>query len=196
MLRPEPPLAADPDLAHAAVALGSNLNDPPARIAAASAALAALPGTRLLRRSSLYRSRPMGPTDQPAYLNAVAVLETALTPHALLAALLAEERHHGRVRNAAARNGPRTLDLDLLLYDAVQLDTPDLRLPHPGIAARDFVLVPLLEVWPDAVIPGRGPASGLLPGCGSYGLELLPGTGPQGWPPAATPGRGPLHERS
>lgn len=135
------------------VGLGGNLGDPARQVGAALDALAALPKTRLEARSRLYGSRPMGPPDQPDYVNAVARLRTALAPHALLDALQAIEQRAGRQRGAT-RWGPRTLDLDLLLYgDACRADER-LTLPHPGIAERPFVLVPLAELDPGLSIPG------------------------------------------
>jgi 2-amino-4-hydroxy-6-hydroxymethyldihydropteridine diphosphokinase len=115
----------------------------------------------------------MGPADQPDYVNAVAQVATRLSPEDLLSALLAIERRQGRERNPAQRNGPRTLDLDLLLHgDAVRSD-PDLTLPHPGAHERDFVLVPLAEIAPDLVIPGRGAVRDLLVGCAGHGVRPL-----------------------
>jgi 2-amino-4-hydroxy-6-hydroxymethyldihydropteridine diphosphokinase len=124
--------------------------------------LKALPGTRVRRCSSLYRTAPVGEPDQPDFINAVVQIETALDPLEVLDALLAIERRHGRVRSR--RNAPRTLDLDLLLYDDRTIDTPGLQLPHPRMHERAFVLLPLAEIAPDASIPGRGPVAALLPG--------------------------------
>jgi 2-amino-4-hydroxy-6-hydroxymethyldihydropteridine diphosphokinase len=126
----------------------------------AFAALARLPSTRLMARSSLYRTAPVGKLDQPDFVNAVARLETALAPEALLQALLAIEGSQGRVRGE--RNAPRTLDLDLLLYDDLVLDRPGLTLPHPRLHERAFVLVPLAELDPALRVPGRGPLRALL----------------------------------
>ena len=142
------------------VALGSNLNDPAAQVNAGFAALGALPATRVSARSSLYRSAPVGYVDQPDFINAVAALETALAPRALLEALLAIERRHGRVREFL--NAPRTLDLDVLLYGELQLREHGLTIPHPRMHERAFVLLPLAEVAPRCVIPGRGTVAGLL----------------------------------
>lgn len=138
----------------ACVALGANIGEPLRQIEAAFAALAALPGTRLVVRSSLYRSAPVGYADQPDFINAVAVIETALAPHALLDALLAIERRHGRVREFP--NAPRTLDLDIVLYGDVVLQEPGLTIPHARMLERAFVMVPLAEIAPDAVVPGQG----------------------------------------
>jgi 2-amino-4-hydroxy-6-hydroxymethyldihydropteridine diphosphokinase len=104
----------------------------------------------------------VGEPDQPDFINAVVQIETALDPLEVLDALLAIERRHGRVRSR--RNAPRTLDLDLLLYDDRTIDTPGLQLPHPRMHERAFVLLPLAEIAPDASIPGRGPVAALLPG--------------------------------
>ncbi len=150
-------------MSRAWIGLGSNLDAPRRQIEGAFAELEALPGTRLEGRSSLYSSSPMGPADQPDYVNAVALLETDLAPLVLLDALQAIEARHGRVRER--RWGPRTLDLDLLLYDERVMATPRLTLPHPGIGERDFVLLPLMEIAGDIEIPGRGRASRLLAQC-------------------------------
>jgi 2-amino-4-hydroxy-6-hydroxymethyldihydropteridine diphosphokinase len=144
----------------AAVALGSNLEDPQEQVRRGFEELAALPATRLIARSRLHRTAPVGYADQPDFVNACALLETELAPRALLDALLAIERAHGRVR--AIPNGPRTLDLDIVLYGDRQLHEAGLEVPHPRAHERAFVLEPLLEVWPDAVIPGRGRAADLL----------------------------------
>lgn len=142
------------------IALGSNLDDPVAQVQSGFAALAVLPGTRLGAQSSLYRSAPMGYRDQPDFINAVAAIETTLTPRALLEALLAIEHSHGRVREFA--NAPRTLDLDVLLYAGIEMHEHGLTIPHPRMHERAFVLVPLAEIAPHCTIPGRGPVSDLL----------------------------------
>jgi 2-amino-4-hydroxy-6-hydroxymethyldihydropteridine diphosphokinase len=148
------------------IGLGANLGDPSARLRWALEQLRAL-GT-LEARSALYRSVPMGPTDQPEYCNAVAIVDTTLTPAALMEALLAIERATGRVRGV--KWGPRTLDLDLLHIDGVTLATPSLRLPHPGIAQRNFVLVPWAEIAPDLVVPGIGRLADAAAAIGAAGL--------------------------
>jgi 2-amino-4-hydroxy-6-hydroxymethyldihydropteridine diphosphokinase len=145
----------------AAVALGSNLEDPEAQVRKGFEEIAALPSTELLARSKLYRTAPVGFADQPDFVNACALVETGLAPRALLDALLALEQRHGRVRNVP--NGPRTLDLDIVLYGDRVIDEPGLKVPHPRAHERLFVLQPLLDVWPDAVIPGKGPARSLVP---------------------------------
>jgi 2-amino-4-hydroxy-6-hydroxymethyldihydropteridine diphosphokinase len=120
-------------------------------------ALGALPGTRLAAASSLYRTAPVGYADQPDFVNAVAALDTELSPRGLLDGLLAIERDAGRERSF--RNAPRTLDLDLLLYGDATLEDDVLTVPHPRMHERAFVLAPLAEIAPDAEIPGRGSAA-------------------------------------
>jgi 2-amino-4-hydroxy-6-hydroxymethyldihydropteridine diphosphokinase len=153
------------------VALGGNLGDPRRQLLDAVDALAHLPGTRLLRRSRLYRTPPWGVLEQPPFVNAAALLETTLAPHALLHALLAIEHGAGRVR--AERNGPRTLDLDLLHMEGVRLDDERLTLPHPRIAERAFVLLPLNDVAPDLLLPGQGRVADLLAMVDTQGCERL-----------------------
>jgi len=153
------------------VALGSNLDNPKEQVHRGIDALAELPQTQLTAASSLYRSAPVGNPDQADFVNAVAQLATALTPPALLAALLAIEQRFGRKRSF--RNAPRTLDLDLLLYDAQSIDVPELTVPHPRMHGRAFVLAPLLEIAPDCFIPGVGPAAGLLARCADQAIERL-----------------------
>jgi 2-amino-4-hydroxy-6-hydroxymethyldihydropteridine diphosphokinase len=126
------------------VALGSNLSDPPRQLRCAVRAIERLPGTRLSAISRVYRSAAVGPGTQPDYLNAVLRLDTSLTPQALLDALQRIEQAHGRERGE--RWGPRTLDLDLLLYDDRRIESEDLTVPHPRLGERNFVLYPLLEV--------------------------------------------------
>lgn len=155
----------------ACIGLGGNIGDVAATLRAALAAIDALPGTRLLRASRLYRTPAWGREDQPDFINAAAVVETALGPQALLEALLAIERAHGRVRDAeGGRWGPRTLDLDLLLHGGAVVDLPGLALPHPQLHARAFVLVPLAEVAPGAEVPGRGRVDALLAAVDASGI--------------------------
>ena len=144
----------------AIVGLGGNEGDAIAALRAALVGLDLLPGTRLLRASPLYRTPAWGRTDQPDFINAAAALETTLAPRDLLDRLLAVERAFGRIRAAdgSDRWGPRRLDLDILLYGDAVIDAPGLRVPHPHLHERAFALVPLLDVAPDAVIPGIGPA--------------------------------------
>ena len=158
-------------MATAYVALGANLGDPVATVNAALAALAALPQTRLSASSALYRTAPVGITEQPEFINAAARLETTLAPEVLLDALLDIEQQFGRIR--AERNGPRSLDLDVLLYDAQVIATPHLSLPHPRLHLRAFVLYPLADVAPDLVIPGRGTLAAWLPAVANQGIVRL-----------------------
>ena len=143
------------------VGLGSNLDDPRTRIADACAALAGLPGSQFVLRSSLYRTPPFGPVAQPDFVNAVAALLTKLPPLDLLASLKQIEASMGRAA-PIVRWGPRRIDLDLLAYGDVTLEEPGLTLPHPGIAERAFVLVPLAEIAPDLLVPRIGRAARLL----------------------------------
>jgi len=135
----------------AAIALGSNIENPEAQVTRAFDEISALPQTRLIRRSRLHRTKPVGYADQPDFVNAMALVETALEPRALLDALLAIEQKHGRKR--AIPNGPRTLDLDIIVYGKRVIDEPGLKVPHPRAKEREFVMAPLKEVWPDVVIP-------------------------------------------
>jgi 2-amino-4-hydroxy-6-hydroxymethyldihydropteridine diphosphokinase len=160
-------------VSRAYVALGSNLGDPRAQVQAAFEALAGLPGTRLLRRSRLYRTAPWGLREQPDFVNAAALLDTVLAPHDLLDALLAIEAWAGRVR-AGERWGPRVLDLDLLHVDGVRLDDPRLTLPHPRIAERAFVLLPLADLDPALELPGQGRVDALLARAEQAGCAALP----------------------
>jgi 2-amino-4-hydroxy-6-hydroxymethyldihydropteridine diphosphokinase len=131
----------------AAIALGSNMDDPQAQVTRAFDELDQLPDTHVVKRSSLYTTKPVGYLDQPDFVNACALVETALAPRALLAELLALEKRHGRVREIP--NGPRTLDLDIILYGDAVIDEPGLTIPHPRAHERAFVLDPLREVWPE-----------------------------------------------
>jgi len=153
------------------IGLGANLGDPRSQILAAIAALARLPQSRLLLRSSLYRSAPVGYADQPDFVNAVAQIETALAPRAVLDALLDIEQALGRSRSFA--NAPRTLDLDLLLYGQLLISEPGLQVPHPRMHARAFVLAPLAEIAPDIDIPGHGAVGPLLAACAGQAIERL-----------------------
>jgi 2-amino-4-hydroxy-6-hydroxymethyldihydropteridine diphosphokinase len=153
------------------VALGANLGDPAATVLAAFAALANLPESRVTHGSSLYRTAPVGLTDQPEFVNAVAELETTLAPETLLAALFDIEERFGRIR--AEKNGPRTLDLDLLLYNDQFVDLPRLTLPHPRLHLRAFVLQPLAEIAPRLAIPGRGTVAAWLPAVANQGIVRL-----------------------
>lgn len=152
------------------VGLGSNLDGPLDRLRRALRELERIPATRMRRSSSLFWSEPVGPPGQPVYANAVAELETGLSPIDLLDQLQRIEAAHDRVR--AERWGPRTLDLDILLYGDRQIDLPRLRVPHPEIARRSFVLHPLAEIAPSGLrIPGLGTLEALLAACPPVGLE-------------------------
>lgn len=152
------------------VGLGSNLQEPQLQLQQALDALTRIPDSRLLQASSVYSSDPMGPQDQPGYLNAVAALETTLLPHALLDQLQAIETAQGRVRGAT-RWGARTLDLDLLLYGKETINDERLVVPHPGMKARNFVLYPLHEIAPGLLLPGGEALSSLLDNCPREGLK-------------------------
>lgn len=153
------------------IALGANLGDPAATVNAAFAALAELPQSMLTARSALYRTAPVGILDQPEFVNAAARITTQLAPEALLDQLLAIEQRFGRIR--AERNGPRTLDLDILLYDDLVIDTPRLTLPHPRLHLRAFVLYPLADLAPDLALPGRGSLAAWLPAVANQGIVRL-----------------------
>lgn len=159
------------------IALGSNQADPVAQVTRAFDELQCLPQSRLLARSSLYRSDPLGPQDQPAFINAVALLDTELAPEALLDALQGVEQRAGRVRKTE-RWGPRILDLDLLLYANRIIDTPRLQVPHYHMHARSFVLYPLAELAPDLSMPDGTPLHDLLEACPAAGLQRLSATTP------------------
>jgi len=145
------------------IALGSNLAHPRRQIAAALDALRRMRGVRVLTVSPSYVTAPIGGPLQPDYVNAVAEIETTLSPRALLAQMQRIERRQGRVRDRGSRNAPRTLDLDLLLYGARRMRTRNLIVPHPRMHERAFVLRPLADVAPAQTIPGRGLARRFLP---------------------------------
>lgn len=138
----------------ALIGIGGNVGDLAASFERAIALLCDGHSVWLTRRSSNYRTPPWGVTDQPAFVNAAIAVTTALAPHDLLARMREVERRLGRDRAVEQRWGPRTLDLDLLAYDDIQLDTPELTLPHPRMFERAFVLIPLVEIAPDRVIGG------------------------------------------
>jgi 2-amino-4-hydroxy-6-hydroxymethyldihydropteridine diphosphokinase len=154
------------------VALGSNLSDPEAQVNQAFNELDALPATRLIAHSSLYRSAPWGYSEQPDFINAVAEIETRLEPRRLLEMLLDIEHRFGRVREFL--NAPRVLDLDLLLYNGLIHHEHGLTLPHPRMHERAFVLLPLTEIAPGCVIPGHGRATDHLAACAGQELQRLP----------------------
>lgn len=155
------------------VGLGGNLGDAVATLRSAVQALADLPQTRLLQASSLYRTPAWGLQQQPDFINGVAMLDTQLDPRALLEALLGVERDFGRDREAGSRWGPRTLDLDLLLYGNAVIGEPGLQVPHPHLHERAFALVPLLEIAPDILIPGQGRARDALSSLDISAIEPL-----------------------
>lgn len=163
---------AERDAVTAYIGLGSNLEDPWAQLGHALEALRRLPRSELLHCSPFYRSVPMGPADQPDYLNAVAALCTKLAPLELLDQLQAIEAAQGR-RRGALRWGPRTLDLDLLLYGAKVIESPRLTVPHPGLAERSFVLVPLFDIAPDLLLPDGRRLAALVAACSCEGLVRL-----------------------
>lgn len=154
------------------IGLGSNLQDPVAQIHRAKAALMQLPKSSFVAISPLYRNPPFGSVPQPAFVNAVAGLETDLSSFELLAELQSIETAQGRQRTTE-RWGPRTLDLDILIYGEIVINHPQLHVPHPGLPERNFVLYPLHDIVPTLVIPGFGPLSELLQHCSAEGLERL-----------------------
>ena len=149
-------------MTRAYIGLGSNLGDREATLRAAVAELAAAPGVEVVGVSTLVDTEPMGLLDQPRFLNGALVLETELPARALLDLLLAVEARFGRDRAAVPAQGPRTIDLDLLVYGEQEIDEPGLRVPHPRLHERAFVLRPLAEVEPDLVVPGKGPILALV----------------------------------
>lgn len=155
------------------VGIGSNLQQPVEQVRQALFHLAEIPQTRVIAQSPLYRSTPLGPANQPDFINAVAALATGLAPLDLLDALQAIERQQGRVRSTE-HWGPRTLDLDILLYGEQKIINDRLIVPHPGLGERNFVLYPLHDVaGEDLCIPGLDTLSHLLRACPRQGLELL-----------------------
>ncbi|MDQ1834381.1 2-amino-4-hydroxy-6-hydroxymethyldihydropteridine diphosphokinase [Massilia scottii] len=152
------------------VGIGANLGDARANVADALGRLAALDGSRLLAQSSAWRTAPIDSSGDD-YINAVACIDTDLSAQALLAALQAIELAHGRER--PYRNAPRTLDLDILLYNDERIDTASLQVPHPRMIERAFVLVPLLEIAPDIEVPGSGPARDYLAAVAGQAIERL-----------------------
>lgn len=158
-------------MSRAVIALGSNLENPVQQVEAALAAIAALPGVALLRRSSCYQTAPVGYADQPDFINAVCEVETTQAPQALLAALLEVEQAFGRVRTF--RNAPRVLDLDLLLVEGVVLDTAFLTLPHPRMHQRAFVMLPLAEMAADMQVGAHGAAADIAAGLDPAGVKRL-----------------------
>ena len=153
------------------IALGSNLGNPVFQIKLAIEELKQLPGTNLISQSSLYGSAPVGCPDQPDFINAVVLIETDFIPHDLLDALLDIERRHGRTR--AFLNAPRTLDLDILLFNDLEYCDEKLTVPHPRMSQRAFVLKPMMEIAPDYYIPAQGHIALLLAACNEQRLEKI-----------------------
>lgn len=158
-------------MASAYIGIGSNLENPLAQVKQALLELDTLPESHSTKISPLYRTAPLGPADQPDYINAVAALNTQLTPVVLLKHLQMIEQAHQRVRKI--HWGPRTLDLDLLLYDQLQQHDPQLTLPHPRMHERIFVLQPLYDIAPELTIPEHGNIEGLLKSCPRLGIERI-----------------------
>ncbi len=155
------------------IALGSNLQDPAKQVSLAFQEISELPDTIIIRHSSLYRTAPVGYDNQPDFINAAVEVETTLEPLTLLRALLALETSHGRERPFP--NAPRVLDLDLLIYDDIAMNTEELTLPHPRMHERGFVLLPLAEIAPDLVIGKHGKAAELAQQCADQGVEKITG---------------------
>jgi len=153
------------------IGLGSNLHEPAEQVLRAMQAIGELPGVRVVARSGLFSSAPVGFLAQPDFVNAVVKIETSLQPLTLLEALLALEQENGRTREF--QNAPRTLDLDVLLYDDLQHHEHGLTIPHPQMHKRAFVLQPLLEVAPECVIPGIGKASAAMEQCRDQQLQRM-----------------------
>lgn len=166
-MRPDDPVRAF-------VGLGGNQGDVETTLVEALWALDALPQTTLQRQSAFYRTPAWGNTEQPPFLNAVVELRTRVTAPVLMQSLLAIEEKFGRVRSEAERWGPRVVDLDLLVYGDEVIDAPGLTLPHPRLHERAFVLVPLAEIAPGLVIPGRGTVAELLAAVDVSGIEAIP----------------------
>ena len=154
------------------IGIGSNLDNPVAQVLEAVEELEMIPDTILAERSTLYSARPMGPGDQPDYVNAVVAMDTLLSADELHKALISIEDLQGRTRGGD-KWGPRIIDLDLLLYGNQVVDTPTLTVPHPGMHERDFVIIPLEEVAGNLKIPGRGHLYSLINKCKSHSLKKL-----------------------
>ena len=151
--------------------LGSNLDDPDWQVQTAMREIDEIPDAGLVKISSLYQTSPVGIIDQPPFVNAVVQVETTLSPHDVLQHLLDIEGRHGRVRKE--KNGPRTLDLDMLIFNEWRIDDSKLTTPHPRMHERAFVLVPLLEIAPEVFIPGQGYAKEFLAKMDASGVHKL-----------------------
>lgn len=158
-------------MARAVIGLGANLGDPAAQLRAAIGAIGQLPGTRVVAVSAFYRTAPVGYATQPDFVNAAVAVETALEPRALLEGLLGIEAAAGRSRTF--KDAPRTIDLDVLLYEDRVIDEPGLAVPHPRLHERAFALAPLVEIEPEAVVPGHGRAADLLARCADQPIARL-----------------------
>ncbi len=162
------------------IGLGSNLDDPARQLRSGIAAIAKLPHTRLLAQANWYQSSAVGPGTQPDYLNTVVAIDTGLAALALLRALHAIEQAQGRQRHL--HWGPRTLDLDILLYGDCVVDTPELRVPHPQMHNRNFVLMPLADIAPTLTLPDGTPIAAILANCGTAGIVPVPAGARDGSP--------------
>jgi len=163
-------------MADVLIALGGNVGDVRATFNKAISHICGMTQAALLARSSDYSTPPWGEADQAPFINACIEIETSLDPHALLFVMQKVEQKFGRTRDKDRRWGPRTLDLDMIAYDDVSLQKPDLTLPHPRLFERAFVLVPLAEIAPDRVIAGIRVRDGLA-SVSTQGIERLPDTG-------------------
>lgn len=153
------------------IALGSNLQNPQAQVERALQTIANAANIKLIKASSLYKTAPVGYDNQPDFINAVAQIETDLSPTALLHTLLEIETQHGRERPFP--NAPRVLDLDVLLYENIEINTPELTLPHPRMHVRGFVMLPLAEIAPKIGIGKHGYADDLAAKCDNQGVSKL-----------------------
>lgn len=154
------------------IGIGSNLDDPVKQVKEALEELDTIPDSILISKSGLYASKPMGPADQPEYVNAVAALDTLLSPEELLQALQKIEQRLGR-EPGGEKWGPRVIDLDLLLYGKKKISTDTLTVPHPGMHERDFVIIPLAEIAGNMSIPGKGQLSTLIAACENHSVKKL-----------------------
>jgi len=154
------------------IGIGSNLDDPVRQVKEALEELDTIPDSILISKSGLYGSKPMGPADQPEYVNAVAALDTLLSPEELLQALQKIEQRLGR-EPGGEKWGPRVIDLDLLLYGKKKISSDTLTVPHPGMHERDFVIIPLAEIAGNMSIPGKGQLSTLIAACENHSVKKL-----------------------